>query len=78
MRMPSEKQNCFASQYVRRNCGRIFTGTLAALFTMLLVSATRNASVAASSIGGQHVTAGSKLQYLSPVELQLSPEGRWL
>ncbi len=76
MRMPSKKH--FASMPGSQSRGRIFTGALAALFTMLLVSASRNASVAASSIGGQPVAAGSKLQYLSPVALQLSPDGRWL
>ena len=76
MSMPSGKYP--ASMLGCRNYGRILAGALAALFTTLLVGTSRNVSVAASSIKSPHVVAGSKLQYLSPVALQLSPDGRWL
>ncbi len=76
--MLSEMQAYFVQRGRRKNRGQMFVGAWIAVFTIFAMSAARNASVFAASVGSRHVADGSILQYLSPVAMQLSPDGNWL
>ena len=57
---------------------RLLTGVAGFALMLLLVSSWRRTPVVASSSGPERAAGNSVPQYLSPVALQLSPDGRWL
>jgi YVTN family beta-propeller protein len=58
--------------------GRLLSGTAVFALTLLLVSGWHRSLVAASSTRPERAAGNSIPQYLSPVALQLSPDGHWL
>ncbi len=57
---------------------RLLSGAVAFALTFLLASGLRRSLVVASSAGPVPAMGNSVPQYLSPVALQLSPDGHWL
>ncbi len=57
---------------------RLLTGVAGFALMLLLVSSWRRTPVVASSSGSERAAGNSVPQYLSPVALQLSSDGRWL
>ncbi|MGC9291530.1 MAG: cytochrome c peroxidase [Acidobacteriaceae bacterium] len=72
------KRHSIARRQRTHGWGRMLSGMVAFACVFLLASVWRRPFVVASSAAPGQVAAGSILQYLSPLAMQLSPDGHWL